>query len=663
MSQASNADHLPTRSILRILLMLLILLGPHLPRLPLWLSGLILGLGVWRAMAAVRTWTMPRAWLRNGLALLTFTAVYVQFGTINGHYAGVALLCAMLALKLTEMNQRRDYLLVVYLSYFLLITHFLFSQDMHMLVLLLIGTIAITMVLIEINHPHQPLPIKTSVNLATRLAVQGLPLMLIFFVLFPRIPGPLWGLPSDAGAGMTGLSDSMEPGMISNLSQSDEVAFRVRFDATAPPRQQLYWRGPVFEYFNGRAWLPGAANEYSRDIEARFDSAPIDYEIQLEPHGQKWLLALDMPVQPWPSDASLGPDLVLRSRHTIADKKLFRLRAVVDYAVDLNLPNFVRRNNLALPGNSNPQSVALARELREAHGDDQALIRALLRRFNRESFSYTLRPPLLRGQHSIDQFMFDTRRGFCEHYASAFTFIARAAGIPARIVTGYQGAEANGDYMIVRQSDAHAWSEVWLAERGWVRIDPTAAVAPERVELGLDAALPAGEPVPGLARMNPDVLIRLRLQWDKVNALWNRWILAYGPELQQQLMSRLGLPGMRALLIALTAGTMLVLIAVGLIISRQHLRRQNQDPVYVLWSRYRRKLRASGLESAAHEGPQDLLQRIAEEKPQWYPAAEPITRLYIRLRYATARPERDPELLKRLKLRIRRFPRPPQAST
>ncbi len=655
MNPSARMDHLPARSVLRILLMLFILVAPHLPRLPLWLSALILGLGIWRGLAALKTWAMPPKLLRNLLTLVVFTGVYVQYGTLNGHHAGVALLAAMLALKLTEMIHRRDYLVVVYLSYFLLITHFLFSQDMHMILLLMIGAIAITSVLIDVNHPQAALPLRQSLRLSARMSLQAIPLMLLFFLLFPRIPGPLWGLPSDAGAGMTGLSNSMEPGQISHLGQSDEVAFRVRFDGPAPPRNQLYWRGPVFEFFNGRAWLPGSVLEFPRRISARFLSDPVAYEIQLEPHGERWLLGLDLPNQPLPPQSEIGPDLVLRQAQPVIDRQLVKLQSVLDYQVELELPLHVRNRNLALPGNSNPRSQALARQLRAEHGSEVAFLNAVLQRFRQQEYTYTLRPPLLRSSHTVDEFLFETRRGFCEHFASSFTFLMRAAGLPARIVTGYQGAEANADYHIVRQSDAHAWSEVWLPERGWLRVDPTGAVAPERIEFGLGAALPIGEPVPGLARMNRDTLFRLRLQWDRVNALWNRWVLAYGPELQDKLLASLGLPGLRALLLSLTLGTVLSLLLVGFLVSKRHRSAASQDPVLRLWRTYLRKLEKGGLDIDDAEGPQDLLQRLQQEKPQWHAGAEGITRLYIHLRYT--RDQADPQLLLRLRRAIRRFPR------
>ncbi len=660
MSTAVMTDHLPAANVQRILTVLMLISAPHFARLPLWASLLVIGICAWRWQAAQRTWAMPPRLLRSVLAIAGFAGVYAQFGTLNGHYAGVALLVLMLAMKLTEMTRRRDYLLVIYLSYFLLITHFLFSQEMLMLPVLFLGALAITMVLIDVNHPHSLLPARQTLRLSARLLLQALPLMLVFFVLFPRIPGPLWGFPSDAGAGVTGLSDSMEPGAISSLSQSDAVAFRVRFSGPAPPRRDLYWRGPVFEYFNGRAWLPGAWAEVPRPVTVSQQGPAIDYEIQMEPHGHKWVLPLDLPIGPWPADVAMGPDLVVRQRRNIIEKQLFQLRSILDYQADVKLPLSVRQRNLLLPALANPRTRALAQSWRDQLGDDRRIIQAALSLFRNEAFSYTLRPPRLLDDQPIDQFLFSTRAGFCEHYASSFAYLMRAADIPARVVTGYQGAEANGDYHIVRQFDAHAWTEVWLPGEGWVRVDPTAAVATERIELGLGGALPSGESLPALARMNRDALINLRLRWDQVNALWNRWVLAYGPELQQRFLGAIGLPGLRALLLSLTFGTVLLLLIIGIMVNRGHRALAQRDPILKEWQRFVRKLNKAGLQALPQEGPRDLSRRVSADRPEWASAVEPIARLYIRLRYASQKP--DPQLFARLRQRVRRFPKLPNES-
>ena len=596
---------------------------------------------------------MPPLLLRLLLALLAATGTYLHFGTLNGHYAGVSLLVVMLGMKLTEMTTRRDYLLVVYLSYFLLTTHFLFSQELYMMALLPLGAWLITTVLIDINHPQSVLPLSHAGRLSGALVLQAIPLMILFFLLFPRIPGPLWGLPSSSGAAQSGLSNSMEPGGISSLSLSDDIAFRVRFSGAPPGRQQLYWRGPVFQFFNGRQWSPGDVAEVDRPVEIEALGGHTEYEIQLEPHGNKWLLALDLPVAPLPDRSQIDPDLVLRHREDVGEQRLFKLTSATEYRADLNLPPLVRRANLSLPRGSNPRSVELAEGWRAELRDPELIRDAALQMFRNLEFSYTLQPPGLPGVHPMDRFLFETRRGFCEHFASAFTLLMRAAGVPARVVTGYQGAEPNGDYFIVRQSDAHAWSEIWLPQRGWVRVDPTAAVAPDRVELGLGAALPAGEPIPGMARLNRNALLQLQLRWDMINAAWTRWILAYGPDLQRALLSALGLPGIGAAIIALTTGSVAILAVLALWLAYKQRPLAELDPVQRPWRLFQRKLTRAGLAPGLAEGPADLARRVADQRPEWADSVQQISRLYVRLRYAG---RQDAQLLQRLKDRVRRFP-------
>lgn len=656
MSQAALTDRLPAANVLRILAVLLIIAGPHLTRLPLWSALLVLAVGGWRAAAALRTWSMPPLLLRLPLAALACVGVYLHYGTFNGQYAGAALLVVMLAMKLTEMTTRRDYLLVIYLSYFLLITHFLFNEELYTLVFMLVGAWLVTFVLVDVNHPHAVLPLRRALRQSGIIVAQAIPLMVLLFLLFPRIPGPLWGLPSQSGLGKSGLSESMEPGAISALSLSDAVAFRARFLDNPPSREKLYWRGPVFQFFNGRQWLPGPIANYARPIEITYGRDVTRYQLQLEPHGNHWLLALDLPIPELPERSRLGSDLVLYHRESVSEKRLYELRSATEYRVDLDLDQLARRANLALPQGTHPRARELAQRWRAQWDDPRQIRDAALQMYRDQAFTYTLEPPALRGTDPMDQFLFETRRGFCEHFASSFTILMRAAGVPARVVTGYQGGDPNGDYLIIRQADAHAWSEIWVADEGWIRVDPTGAVAPNRISLGLGAALPFGEPVPGLARLNRNLLGLLELRWDLVNAAWNRWVLAYGPDLQEALLSALGFPGMRSAIILLTIGIVLSLSILALWLAYKQRPLADLEPAQRLWRRFLRKLQRAGFRPNAAEGPADLERRIAQQRPEWAGTSREITRLYIRLRYAGGH---DPQLLDRLAQRVRSFPRAP----
>lgn len=630
---------LPVQTLLPLLAVLLLTLAPHAAHLPLWESAGIAGLLLWRAHAARRHWSLPPGAVKTALTLLAVIGVVVSFrGRLSGQYAGTALLCAMAALKLLELKQRRDVMVLLFLMYFLVLTHFLFNQDLWTLAYLLACVIGTTAVLIQ-SHHSTALSLGYALKTSTRMVIQALPLMVLLFVLFPRIPGPLWGLPNDAGAARSGLSDDMSPGDISSLINSDEVAFRVRFKDRVPPPSARYWRGPVLDQFDGRRWHARTQQPFAQAIpEIALHGTPLYYTITLEPQRSRWLLALDMPeAGSIPADAQLAASATLLAKNPVIDRRRYTLGSSPDYRLDAArapAPALV-----ALPPNLNPRTRAFAQQLRAQYASDVDLVNAALQHFRSEPFYYTLRPPLL-GRNSVDEFLFDTRRGFCEHYASAMTVLMRAAGIAARVVTGYQGAERNalGDYWIVRQSDAHAWVEVWLAQRGWVRIDPTAAVAPERIESGLESALGLGERLPRhlLARTPWQHYIAVR--WDWVNAQWNAAVLGYGPELQQAFLRRFGLDDLRRILLALTLSMTAVLTILGLWILYRQQKPAVQDRAARLWQRLQKRLARAGFTAQPHEGAQDFILRVNRARPQWADALTDALQAYQACRYGTLDP-------------------------
>ena len=631
-------DFLPRAVLLRLVAVLGIVLVPHLPRFPLWESLLLAALLLWRVLATLRQWRPLNRWVRTALTLLCFAAVYASFGNVAGQTAGTALLAAMACLKLTELKARRDMLVMVLLLYFLLITHFLFSQEIWTAVYLLVCAALITSLLVEANHPHAALPLRVSLRAGARLILQSLPLMALLFVLFPRVPGPLWGLPTDSGAAQSGLGDNMEPGDIQNLIENEAVAFRVRFTGPPPPPEQLYWRGPVLAHFDGRKWDAGYLGEGTAPP-AEFSGASYSYEITLEPQRRRWLLALDLPDRAGlPSDAAISGSYQLVAQHEVRERRLYRLVSHPQYhlqAAELSLRE--RNAYTQLPPGFNPRALALAHRWREQGFDDGQVVRAAIDMFKSKEFYYTLQPPRL-GRNSVDEFLFDTHRGFCEHYASAFTVLMRAAGIPARVVTGYQGATQNGvgDYYLVQQSDAHAWSEIWQAGLGWTRLDPTAAVAPERVQKGIGAALEGSDSLPAYldpSRRSFQVMAVLKARWDWVNNQWNHWVLGYGPDIQQQFLSRFGLDDWSNMILALTFGVSIVLGLLSFGLMRQFLPRREPDPVQQQWLKLCKRLRRAGLEQSPAEGPLDFSGRVARERPDLAAAMQQACALYLRLRY------------------------------
>jgi transglutaminase-like putative cysteine protease len=411
--------------------------------------------------------------------------------------------------------------------------------------------------------------------------------------------------------------------------------------------------------FDGRNWRPGEAGRLQRGtLEIEYRGDPVAYELTLEAHQQRWLLALDAPVS-LPDDATLSSRLQAISRDPVRLRSRFQLRSATDFSFGRDESKEVLEHTRTLPKHGNGKARALAAEWRQkyttahatSHGTSEAIVAEALAHFRREAFVYTLRPPLL-GENSIDEFLFGTRRGFCEHYASAFVFLMRAAGIPARIVAGYQGGEVNpvDGYVTVRQSDAHAWAEIWTAERGWLRIDPTAAVAPSRIEEGIATALPIGDPLPIMARLDLDWLRQIRFRWEAVNNQWNQWVLGYNPERQRELLRHLGFGGIdwRGMIATLTALCGLVLLIVIAWALRQ---RPRHDAAHRLWLRYCARMARAGIPREPWEGPLDYADRVARERPEHGAAVRSAASAYAAARYG--RP--DPQALAVLSSATRRL--------
>jgi len=456
-------------------------------------------------------------------------------------------------------------------------------------------------------------------------------------------------LPHDAYSALSGLSDTMSPGSFINLTLSDAVAFRVEFKGQPPPPRDLYWRGPVMWDFDGYSWN---AAPYQYGSELRFDAAwpPIEYSVTLEPHNNRWLLALDLPASV-PPGALPTSDFQLRSPAPVVSRMRYDMRSFLNPRFGLNESRRSLSRALRLPTGFNPRALAHGRAMRQKFPDDRALMNEVLAMFRNEAYYYTLSPPQV-GEHAVDDFLFTTRRGFCEHYASAFAVLMRAAGIPARIVTGYLGGETNplGDYMIVRQADAHAWTEVWFQDTGWTRVDPTAAVSPLRVESGIGAALPRTEALPLLARGDHAWLRRMRLTWDSVANGWNQWVLGYNPERQRDLMSRIGMDRStwEALAALLVIATTVVTLVLFLLMARRM--RAAADPVVRAYHAFCGKLAGIGLARKPSEGPSDYSARLARLRPDLQLPVSAITRLYEGLRYgASPDPAAQIELLQRVR--------------
>lgn len=589
-----------------------LVLLPHAWHLPGWVAPVCAVLLGWRAWVTFDGRRMPPRWLLLPIAIVAMGGVYLTHETLLGREAGVTMLAILLTLKLLEVHAKRDLFVVLFLNFFLILASFFYSQSIGTAALMMIAVTAILTTQISFQYTSTVPPLKQRLRLAASIVALAAPLTLVLFLLFPRIQGPLWGLPNDAPAGRSGLSDTMAPGNISRLALSDEIAFRVRFAGPVPEQSQLYWRGVVLGRYDGRTWsAQDAPTGTAQPLEVRVHGRPLHYQVTLEPHGRRWLFALEVPqaVPQLPGNSTfVSRDLQLIASQPINARVRYDSISHVDFTLQPNLPAHTLSQWLALPDGFNPRTLVLGTQLRNRHGNAADTVNAALRLFREQEFIYTLEPPLL-GTHAVDEFLFTTRAGFCEHYASAFVVMMRAAGIPSRVVTGYQGGEINAadGFMSVRQSDAHAWAEVWIKDRGWLRIDPTAAVAPDRIQHNLSSVIPR-RVFGGLVTLDGTgspwlkELLQWRQNWDAVTNAWNQWVLNYTPDAQRNFVRSFGFDKIDSqiiiVLMILLGGAATAIMTLPLLSNRQR-----RDPVDALYRSFCQRLARQGLPKAAHEGP------------------------------------------------------------
>ena len=654
------------RSLHALAALLALVLLPHLAHLPPWVSAVSVSVVALRLLDLHRPGSALRARLLSPLALSVGAAavaflIRADYGYFLGRDPCVAFLAVLVAAKFAEVRRASDTTLLLCLAAFLLLTQYFYSQTILAALVTLPAVVALGHALSVLRDPNDSTALGPRLALVGKLLVQGLPIAALLFVLFPRLPGPLWSLPEDS-MGTTGLSDSMEPGSIGSLSQSDEVAFRVEFDDAVPPSRERYWRGPVLDRFDGRRWSIDRERPIARPpaVTPALEAARVDYTVMLQPNNLRWLFALEQPLTlPRASDA---PDAAARplaqltdDGQLLADKPVSRVLRYRQSSVPSESFRSDRApapTTLALAGR-NPRSEALAEDLRARSASDGDYARAVLERFNRESFRYTLSPQLL-GDAPVDEFLFDTRAGFCEHYASAFVVLMRAAGIPARVVTGYQGGEMNGDYMIVRQSDAHAWAEAWI-DGAWRRFDPTAAVAPSRVESGLASALPDSALIPRLSRTGGGWLKSAGLSWDRLNHAWQRLVVDFDDDSQDALWERLGLPepALWQLVVAVLGGAGLWCLAVLGLPGRRE--RRALAPAERAWARFGQALERRGVVRGTDESPAEYVARAVHALPDERAVVERLGAALLALRFARPDAARDAARLLALRRELGAF--------
>ena len=611
-------------------------LAPHVLFLPWWITLAFFACGIWRYAIEIRRRPVPSSWFRALLAMVCFLGVLGTYSAISGVGPGSALLAIMAALKLLETRKRRDQFVLLFISIFLVMSSLLREQYLWSLPYLAVAVFMIMTAWLRVSSPPGERTGR-SFSMGGRLVAYAAPLAIAMWIFFPRIATPFWAVPMDTGTAQSGISDTMSPGDISSLSMSDAVAFRVNFASDVPDPRDRYWRGLVLVNFNGRTWTSGDPYQVYSHEQVEYVGSPVEYTITLEPTRQIWVFALDMP-ESWTLKRSfMGPQQQLARSEPIDQRTVYDVVSYLDYRTQVDLSERASSFYTAVPESSNPRAREFARALRSKSGSELDYIDAVLEMFHEQEYYYTLEPPAL-GSDSVDRFLFDTRQGFCEHYASAFAVLMRSAGIPSRVVLGYQGGEVNqiGGHMIVRQSDAHAWNEVWLDGVGWRRVDPTAAVAPERIEVGRSASMFDGVAADWGFSAPSLWVYELQMYWDAMNARWNEWILGYGPENQDKLMNWLGMddPNWQKKMLTLMAWVIGLVLVISLLLSLRY-RPPQRDRAAILYSKFVKK---AGIEPNTGETPALYAIRIGDRSNLSAESVAAVTSSYLEARYGPESP-------------------------
>jgi transglutaminase-like putative cysteine protease len=605
---------------------------PHLSHLPLWCVLLCAVVLLWRTKLALAHAPLPSRWVLVAVLMLAIGLTFNSFRTLLGKEPGVTMVVVLMALKTLELRARRDAFVVFFLGFFVVLTNFLYSQSLAVALAMLVSVWGLLTALVLAHMPVGQPSLKQAGVLAARTALLGAPVMVLLFALFPRV-GPLWGVPQD-GLSKTGLSNSLRLGSVAQVAMSDEIAMRLRFDGPMPAPGSLYFRGPVLSRFDGVEWRPGmsafAPAPPSR-TNLRVSGAPLGYEVTLEP-----LRIASLPLLEATASAPqieglrvIGrDDLQWQAERPVYERLRFRAEAYVDFRHGPVRKVFGLQEHLELPPGFNPRTLAWAAQLRRdpryAQADAATLAAVLMQHIRTAGFSYTLAPEVY-GRDAIDEFWLDRKEGFCEHFAAAFVVVMRALDVPARIVTGYQGADPLpvDDFVVVRQSSAHAWAEFWQPGVGWVRADPTAAVAPDRIDRSRNLQPAPGLVAGALRNVSPALLAQLRGGWDAVNNRWNQWVLNYSRGQQLDMLKNLGLPsaGWEDLAIVLI-GALSTLALGGA--AWAWWDRNRVDPWMRQAQRLHLALRKLGVAAEPHDAPRTLVERLRE---RFGAAAEPLAAL------------------------------------
>lgn len=646
-ASAAPGETAPTRTAADWLVAAAVLsAAPLFRELPIWVSACYVALVGWRFVHTHWHWRQPARLVRWALALAAVISVYRYYGTLLGREPGIALLVLLTGMKLLELGSLRDAALAAMLLLLIILGSFLYDNSLLLGLYTLGAVLMVTAALVRLQHPTLA-PVRVT-RFAAVIVAQALPLMLVAYLLFPRLPDAMWGMQSPDTDATIGIPEQMRPGNITALNTSDAVAFRAYFEDVPPPSRDLYWRVRVFWDSDGSMWEEGGPLA-SKDI-LRTSGNAVSYRLVMEPSDKTWLPVLDVPTKT-PTDLRARSGFVYETRRLRRERQTYDFVSHTRYRTGA-LSDVERTRALVLPPMLSERVRRLAAGWRSEARTDIDTVRAALAHFNQEPFVYTLTPPPL-GRDMVDEFLFNTKRGFCEHYAAAFVTLMRAAGIPARVLIGYQGGVYNptGNYLIVRQADAHAWAEVWLSGSGWTRVDPTAAVAPSRIEYGIDGVrrlssqgLPLNSAVAAavLRAMQLPWLeqawLSTRLAWDYMNFSWYLWVGDYSLERQTRFLAQIGLAEWSVPVMVLILAQLILLYALIQLRRRRPPRRR--DILRRHYEKYCRKLARAGIARRPEEGPFTYAERARAARPDLATGISAITERYVALRYG-ARFDKD----------------------
>ena len=595
---------------------------PHLPHLPVWCVALTTVMLVWRTQLAVANGPLPSRWWLGALLVISAGLTLWTFRTLLGKEPGVTMAVVLMALKTLELRARRDAFVVFFLGFFIILTHFLYSQSLLVAAAMLVSVWGLLTALVLAHMPVGQPALRHAATLALRTAIFGAPIMALLFVLFPRI-GPLWGVPTD-GPPTTGLSNTMHMGSVAEIAQDDSVAMRVRFFNRVPPPEAMYFRGPVLTNFDGHVWRAVPDSRAMRLFDLRTRGEAVRYEMTLEPQRLVVLPLLEAVTTPPSVDGyrvMARDDLQWITDRPVFERLRFEAQSHIDFRSGASATRASLDEALELPPDYNPRTIdwasRLRRDPRYARADARALAQAVMTHIRFSGYSYTLAPGAygnVNPNGAIDEFWLDRKLGFCEHFAAAFVVVMRAMGVPARVVTGYQGTDplpVDG-YYIVRHSSAHAWAEYWQPGIGWTRADPTAAVAPDRVLRSRNLARPPGLVVGAIGTMSPALLGQIRDAWETVNNRWNQWVLNYSRGQQLDLLKTFGFssPSWEDLSLLLIGSLSSMALAGA---AWAWWDRHRIDPWARQMDSVRRALHSLHIDAALHEAPRALADRVRQQ--------------------------------------------------